>query len=306
VAPAANREAHLRWHRALTDAGTRAGTAAAAAPAPGPEPTVLRLGSAAELPGDAEAYVLLAAPALELDEDAGTVLAAAARHAAADAVVFPVRSADGRVVLPLGGPPELVPFTEVMAAGGALVRRSLLETVPGDERGLDGLLAAAVLAGHRLLAFPDAVAGEREPVARPSEAFFAWWPSPEEIARSGAGPLGRALPLTVAALPVLSALTAEQLALTQERLSASDALVRRLDADWKEAHGLLVAREEELRQARSQLRRRDEELLGLMHSLGEAQGQAEYERGRLAALRNRRAVRAALKLASLRSVFARS
>jgi hypothetical protein len=282
LAPGENRDAQLRWHRAVADA------------APAPDP-------AAAGPDD---YVLVASPGHELDDGAASVLAAAARRAGAVAVVFPVRAAGGGLVLPLGGPPALAPFTTVMSTGSALVRRELLATAADDVRGLESVLAVAAADGHRLLVFPDPMGRERDPAARASEAFFAWWPDLErQRTGSAAAPVAELLPPLLADLPTISALVADELAAAWQRADDADARVRKLDADWKDARAMVVTRDEDLRRAETQVTRRDEDLLALMETVGRLEGQAAYERGRYEGLRNRRSVRAALSLARLRALL---
>jgi hypothetical protein len=184
------------------------------------------------------------------------------------------------------------------------VRRELLAGAPDGVRALESVLAGAVAAGRRLLAFPDPLGREREPAVRAWQAFFAWWPDlARQRAGSAAAALGVPLPRLLRDLPMVSALAADELAAAWRRAEDAEARVRKLDADWKDARAMVVTRDEDLRRAETQIIRRDADLLAMMETVGRLEGQAAYERRRYEGLRNRRSVRAALSLARLRALL---
>lgn len=268
VTPAENRDATLRWHRALSDR-----------PAPAPAPS------------DA-AYDLHLAPGHTLDAGADEALVVAARAARADVLVFPLEREDGRIAAPLGGPAELAALAPVLSLGSALVRRGVLgDAVPDDPAAFDAALVAAALAGARVVLHPSPVGRARDV---PSDRLLAWWPRADELERAArAGALAAGLPRELAELPQLAALTAAGLARAERE---RDVAARDRDAAGQRVHELdaaLAEARDELGRLQAQLNRRDEELGALMEAV-------ERERRALRAVVSRRPVRLALKLGQLR------
>ena len=285
VAPSVTREAHLRWHAAL--AAAPAGHRASAPPRETPPPARAVLG-AEPLPSAAGEYVLLASPRHRFDDSIVARLAAAARATDSDAAVFPARRADGRVIVPVGGPPTLALFGQVLSTGSALVRRALVERIPANERELDDLLAAMAVDDGRVLVCAEPVAEETEAAPPPDPWLFSLWPTAVDLGHSGSrsealhGSLARPL----WDLPALAAGLADHLVDLRGALDRADALVLRTDGNWKAA--------------RDMLKRRDNELESVYGELQQARDALAVESLRLRALRNRRAVRAALALAGVR------
>jgi len=169
VEPAANREAHLAWHRAATAA-------------PGPALTVPVEASEpldvhdlhdvlAEQAAAACSHLLLLDPDAEgAAELASTLLAVAAREPRAGFVTcfgsFDVETAEApvrRVFLPTGGPAASGLLGNCAGAGAVLARRDALERVTAlaaaesAPLSVSDLLSRAVLAGERVDVVPEAL-----------------------------------------------------------------------------------------------------------------------------------------------------
>jgi glycosyltransferase involved in cell wall biosynthesis len=150
VDPKANREAHLRWHRAAARGGAPGGRAAAPLPAPagaeaaspdrdGGPPVVtvdVRDLGRAPLPPDREdGFVLVLDAGVERDPElVAALLAAAARSPGVGFFTslgsFDVETPDGpvrRCFLPTGGPPAFGVAANCFGAGAFLARRAALE-----------------------------------------------------------------------------------------------------------------------------------------------------------------------------------
>jgi hypothetical protein len=282
VAPADNLDRTLRWHHALANAPAHAPALVAT---------------------ENDDFELVLAAGHEPDPEAMARLVAAARRAEADIVVFGVRGPDGRVAVPLGGPSQLAALAPVMSLGSALVRRGVLAAPAPDAQALDAALAAGALAGRRLLTFPDPLATS---VGAPDRAdgLVGWLPDSGAMdAGSARAPLTAGLPRDLAEVPQLVALAGAGLERAHAELADAVARVRVLDAERDDVVGVLAARQEELRQAELALRRREEEMTGLLRDLGDARGSAEYYRRQFQGLRSRKVVRVALQIGRVRRLL---
>jgi glycosyltransferase involved in cell wall biosynthesis len=187
VAPEANREVHLAWHRAI--AGLAPGVAEAVAPHPngGPPLVVVDLGD--ETQGGAgrdDDFILLVDPGVERAPRLAAELLAAAQASKAVLVtslgrVFmetPTGEALERDFLPTGGPASFGVIANCFGAGVLLARRSTLDRLgaldgsPGTD--VAGVLARAALVGERIDIVPEVL--YRAPAVRegPLPSLSLW------------------------------------------------------------------------------------------------------------------------------------
>lgn len=160
VEPAANRETHMAWHRALAAGGS------AGAQAPTDLPEAIEAGDLAGLAGGGE-LVLVVDPGIELDLRFAQVLAAAASSSGAPFLTclgaYDAEMADGReehLFLPTGGPVAMGLYGSCAGAGVAVARRNALERVGAlspTPLSVGELLSRAVLAGERVDVVPEAL-----------------------------------------------------------------------------------------------------------------------------------------------------
>lgn len=255
VDPADNLDAHLRWHAAL--AGTGRETAVVeTAPATG--------------------YELVTSERHVLDDDARATLEAAAAASGADAVTFAVRTADDRVLVPLGGPPELGVVDDVFSTGSALVRGDLLGHAATGDVALHARLAALAQSGGRILVLPEPLADEREPGRG------------DALARAGELATAPPRPGQELDVPVMLVYESDLPATVRDlrdRLGDVTAALARADR-------LVIDRHAEADEARELIREREVQLAAAQEEL------VVYEH-RLTTLQNRKVVKAALALADV-------
>jgi glycosyltransferase involved in cell wall biosynthesis len=184
--PAANREVHMAWHRAVAAASPS--VAAPASPNGGPPLTVVHLSEAERLsPGPDEEFLLLVDPDVERDPRLASALLSAARAAPDAALVTSLGTCeleahDGsvheRCYLPTGGPTAFGVVANCFGRGAVLARRATFERLGILDReaslgiGVAGILARAAVAGDRIDVVPEAlyslsgVAPEQTPPSR--------------------------------------------------------------------------------------------------------------------------------------------
>jgi glycosyltransferase involved in cell wall biosynthesis len=210
VDPAANREAHLAWHRAVA-AAAASSAPPAAAPASqlddGPPLTVVQVAEAGAVPpGSGDDFLLLVDPGVERDPRLGSTLLAAATSPGAAALVTSLgqrdlERQDGSVrascFLPTGGPVAFGVVANCFGAGALLARRVTLErlgVLDGEAAlgiGVAGVLARAAVAGERIDVVPEAlyyvpgVAPERAPLSRWGDQLAAMRPYHELLGPDG-------------------------------------------------------------------------------------------------------------------------
>jgi glycosyltransferase involved in cell wall biosynthesis len=164
VEPAANRETHVAWHRAVAAAGS--------APLTTPRPSPAGPVEARALPSIAPGaeLVLLRDPDVEVQSRCGEALAAAAASSGAAFVTslgsFGTETPEGieeRLFLPTGGPAVMGVHGNCAGAGVAVARRDALERLgvladpAGAPLSVTELLSRAVLAGERVDVIPEAL-----------------------------------------------------------------------------------------------------------------------------------------------------
>ncbi|WP_448192854.1 glycosyltransferase [Azospirillum sp. sgz301742] len=185
-----------------------------------------------------DAYVLLAAPELRLDDAAATVLAEAAGRMGAAAAIG-VLDAAGELWPAHGGPLALAPLRDVFGPGPVVVRRDRLGAAPPptDAAGRQALLMRLLGDGERVVPVPLVLATAAERPMLPDRAlrlaaFRAGAPAPlDDLARLSTGLAAQAERLQAAQQAASARHDGDLATLRTER----DQLARELEQDADDA-----------------------------------------------------------------------